>query len=115
MKGGVLPGRRALTDLPAPKFLIDVVSVDRTILGYDVTAPPTAPRLLFDWRIDLLFAPLCLVLAGTYLAGVRRLDRRWPWQRSAAWLATLYQALGLPWVHSLAADQRLGAWPSARR
>ena len=77
----------ALTGLPAPKFLLDIVSADQTILGYDITAPPTALRLLTDWRIDLLFAPLCLTLAAFYLAGVRRLGSRWPWQRTAAWLA----------------------------
>ncbi|MEV6842749.1 cytochrome c oxidase assembly protein [Actinoplanes sp. NPDC051411] len=77
----------ALTDLPAPKFLLDVVSADETIIGYNLGAPPTALRLLFDWRLDLLFAPLCVVLGGAYLASVRRLGERWPWHRTAVWLA----------------------------
>ena len=59
------------------------------LIGYDLTAPPTAARLLLDWRFDLIFGTAALVLAAVYLAGVRRLRRRgdaWPVGRTLAWL-----------------------------
>ena len=59
------------------------------LIGYDLTAPPTAARLLLDWRFDLIFGTAALVLAAAYLAGVRRLRRRgdaWPVGRTLAWL-----------------------------
>jgi cytochrome c oxidase assembly factor CtaG/putative copper export protein len=77
----------ALTDLPAPKFLIDVVTGDRTLLGYDLAGPPTAWRLLTDWRLEVIFATVALLLAAGYLAGVWRLAEPWPRRRTAAWLA----------------------------
>jgi cytochrome c oxidase assembly factor CtaG/putative copper export protein len=77
----------ALTDLPAPKFLVDVVTGADPLLGYDLTTPPTALRLLVDWRIEVVFAPLSVVLAVVYLIGVRRLGRPWPRGRTLAWLA----------------------------
>jgi putative copper resistance protein D len=58
-------------------------------LGYDLAGPPTPARLLLDWRPDLVFGLAALVLAGVYLAGVRRVRRRgesWPVSRTAAWL-----------------------------
>lgn len=60
------------------------------LLGYDLAGAPTAARLLTEWRFDLVFGVLALVLAGLYLAGVRRLRRRgdaWPVGRTVAWLA----------------------------
>jgi cytochrome c oxidase assembly factor CtaG/putative copper export protein len=77
----------ALTDLPAPKFLIDAVTGDQSLLGYDLTAPPTVLRLLVDWRFEPLFVPLCLALATAYVIGVRRRKRPWPRRRTTAWLA----------------------------
>lgn len=59
------------------------------LIGYDLTAPPTPLRLLFDWRFNLLFGTGAVVLALLYVAGVRRLRRRgdaWPHGRSIAWL-----------------------------
>ncbi|RMI32787.1 cytochrome c oxidase assembly protein [Nocardia stercoris] len=59
-------------------------------LGYDLPAPPTLGRFLFDWRFDLIFGTLALVLAALYLAGVVRLRRRgdaWPVGRTIAWLS----------------------------
>jgi putative copper resistance protein D len=79
-----------LTDLPAPKFIGHLVSGDQTLLGYNLTAPPTVVGLLVDWRVEVLFAPLCVVLAGVYLCGVRRLRRTgvsWSATRTTAWLA----------------------------
>lgn len=59
------------------------------LIGYDLTAPPTALRLLFDWRFNLLFGTAAIALAVLYLAGVRRLRRRgdaWPVGRTIGWL-----------------------------
>lgn len=59
------------------------------LLGYDLSGPPTVARLLLDWRPDLVLGVGALLLAGGYLAGVRRLRLRgdaWPVGRTAAWL-----------------------------
>ncbi len=80
----------ALTNLPAPKFTARPATGEQTLLGYDLTGPPEAWRLALDWRVNLLFAPLCVVLATAYLLGVRRLRRAgiaWPAGRRLAWLA----------------------------
>ncbi|WP_433491874.1 cytochrome c oxidase assembly protein [Nocardia grenadensis] len=58
-------------------------------LGYNLDGPPTVARLLFDWRFDLIFGTLAIVLAVLYLLGVRRLRARgdaWPAGRTVAWL-----------------------------
>ncbi|MBF6257573.1 bifunctional copper resistance protein CopD/cytochrome c oxidase assembly protein [Nocardia farcinica] len=58
-------------------------------LGYDLAGPPTVARMLFDWRFDLIFGTLAIVLAVLYLLGVRRLHARgdsWPVGRTIAWL-----------------------------
>ncbi|PXX59811.1 putative copper resistance protein D [Nocardia tenerifensis] len=59
-------------------------------LGYNLAGPPTVARLLFDWRFDLIFGTLSIVLAVLYLLGVRRLRARgdaWPIGRTIAWLS----------------------------
>ncbi|MBF6211941.1 bifunctional copper resistance protein CopD/cytochrome c oxidase assembly protein [Nocardia puris] len=59
-------------------------------LGYNLDGPPTTLRLLFDWRFDLIFGTLAIVLAVVYLLGVRRLRKRgdaWPVGRTIAWLS----------------------------
>ncbi|MFD0363976.1 cytochrome c oxidase assembly protein [Nocardia sp. GCM10030253] len=59
-------------------------------LGYNLAGPPTAARLLFDWRFDLMFGTLAIVLAVLYLLGVRRLRARgdaWPVGRTIAWMS----------------------------
>ncbi|WP_406236975.1 cytochrome c oxidase assembly protein [Nocardia sp. NBC_01009] len=59
-------------------------------LGYNLAGPPTAMRLLFDWRFDLMFGTLAIVLAVLYLLGVRRLRARgdaWPVGRTLAWMS----------------------------
>lgn len=58
-------------------------------LGYELAGPPTFARLALDWRFDLLFGTLAIVLAVLYLFGVRRLRQRgdaWPVGRTVAWL-----------------------------
>ncbi|WP_433726442.1 cytochrome c oxidase assembly protein [Nocardia sp. CA-129566] len=59
-------------------------------LGYNLNGPPSVSRLLFDWRFDLIFGTLAIVLAVLYLMGVRRLRARgdaWPIGRTIAWLS----------------------------
>jgi putative copper resistance protein D len=78
----------ALTYLPAPKFLSGhVVTGDETLLGYNLAAAPSFGRLVTDWRVEVLFAPLSVLLAVLYLAGVHRVGRDWPRARTASWLA----------------------------
>ena len=58
------------------------------LIGYDLAGPPTALRLAFDWRFNLIFGGGAIVLALLYLAGVRKLRRRgdaWPVGRVVAW------------------------------
>lgn len=59
------------------------------LVGYPVDTPFSAVGILTDARFDVVFGTLALVLAGLYLAGVRRLRRRgdaWPPGRTTAWL-----------------------------
>ncbi|GLZ49410.1 copper resistance protein D [Actinomycetospora sp. NBRC 106375] len=59
------------------------------LLGYAIDEPFTAGAVLGAARFDLVFGTLALVLAGLYLAGVRRLRTRgdaWPPGRTTAWL-----------------------------
>ncbi|WP_433029795.1 cytochrome c oxidase assembly protein [Actinomycetospora sp. CA-053990] len=73
---------------PAPA-LAAPTTIQDTLLGYSLDAP-TVLGLLGPGRLNLLWAVVALVLAGTYLAGAWRLRRRgdaWPPERSAAWLA----------------------------
>jgi cytochrome c oxidase assembly factor CtaG/putative copper export protein len=71
------------SDAPPP-------SRTEVLIGYDLTAPPTFLRLLFDWRFNLLFGTAAIVAALVYLAAVRRLRRRgdaWPVGRTVAWIS----------------------------
>ncbi|MFE7798942.1 cytochrome c oxidase assembly protein [Nocardia sp. NPDC057440] len=75
------------TPPPAPTSVPTPAEVE---LGYNLTGPPTAARLLFDWRFDLMFGTLAIVLAVLYLLGVRRLRARgdsWPIGRTLAWIS----------------------------
>lgn len=87
--GAVMGLSVGLTHLPPPAFLRPV-DIDQTLLGYDLGGPPTPWRLLTAWRPDPWFGPLAVVLAGVYLAGVRRVSAgggRWPVARTSAWLS----------------------------
>ena len=78
-----------LTDLPAPKFVGHEVTGDQTLLGYNLFVRPTLARLVFDWRVEVFFTTLVVVLAGGYAWGVRRAGRRgvaWPVGRTVAWM-----------------------------
>lgn len=70
------------SDAPPP-------SRTEVLIGYDLTAPPTALRLAFDWRFNLIFGTAAVALAVLYVVGVRRLRRRgdaWPIGRTVGWL-----------------------------
>ena len=75
---------------PPPAEAQKIPSLLEVELGYNLDGPPTFARLLFDWRFDLIFGTLALVLAAMYLVGVHRLRKRgdeWPVGRTVAWLA----------------------------
>ncbi|WP_225726936.1 MULTISPECIES: cytochrome c oxidase assembly protein [unclassified Nocardia] len=75
------------TPPPPPKSIPTPTEVE---LGYNLDGPPTVARILFDWRFDLIFGTLSIVLAVLYLLGVRRLRLRgdaWPVGRTIAWLS----------------------------
>ena len=79
----------ALARTPPPQldYLPGQVELE---LGYPIDGPPSLANLLFDWRFDLIFGTLAIVLAVLYLLGVRRLLARgdaWPIGRVVAWLA----------------------------
>jgi cytochrome c oxidase assembly factor CtaG/putative copper export protein len=79
----------ALARTPPPPVLAEPDPVSLRI-GYPLAGPPTLYRLLFDWRLDLIFAGAAGTAAVLYLAGVRRLRERgdaWPAGRTVAWLA----------------------------
>ncbi len=74
------------TPPPPPTSVPTPIEVE---LGYELAGPPTVSRLLFDWRFDLIFGTLAIVLAVLYLLGVRRLRARgdsWPVGRTLAWV-----------------------------
>ena len=74
---------------PPPPLPGGVPSITDVKIGYDFDGPPTAVRVLFDWRFDLIFGSAAIVFAALYLAGVRRLRRRgdaWPKGRTVSWL-----------------------------
>jgi putative copper resistance protein D len=74
------------THLPPPAFLGHAVTAQQTLLGYPLSGPPTLARLAGDWRIDVLFGPLSVLLAVGYLVAIRRM-RGWPVIRTVCWLA----------------------------
>ncbi|OAN38722.1 cytochrome c oxidase assembly protein [Mycolicibacterium iranicum] len=79
----------ALGRTPPPAPFDPNLSIPALEIGYDLAGPPTAARLLFDWRFDLIFGTAAIVFALVYLAAVRRLRRRgdaWPAGRVVAWL-----------------------------
>lgn len=79
----------ALSRTPPPRGLTTPLSRTEGLLGYELAGPPTAQRLLLDWRPDLVLGVVALALATCYLAGVRRLRQRaehWPVGRTLAWL-----------------------------
>ncbi|MGW7535144.1 cytochrome c oxidase assembly protein [Amycolatopsis sp. NPDC054798] len=79
-----------LARTPPPADAVTQPGTVELLIGYELQGPPTFWRLLTDWRFDLVYGTLAIVLAGLYLAGVRRLRKRgdaWPVGRTVAWLA----------------------------
>ncbi|MET9265656.1 cytochrome c oxidase assembly protein [Amycolatopsis sp. NPDC004079] len=79
-----------LARTPPPPDAVTQPGTVELLIGYDLQGPPTFWRLLTDWRFDLVYGTLAIVLAGLYLAGVRRLRKRgdaWPVGRMVAWFA----------------------------
>ena len=79
-----------LTHLPPPAWVDQPVTIEQTLLGYNLAGPPTVARLALDWRFGVLFGSAALLAAAGYLLGVHRLRRHnqpWPRARTAAWLA----------------------------
>jgi putative copper resistance protein D len=86
----------ALARTPPPQQVFQQPSNTELLIGYNLAGPPTVARLLFDWRFDLVYGTAAVVLAGLYLAGVRRLRRRgdtWPVGRMVSWLAGCFVLL----------------------
>jgi cytochrome c oxidase assembly factor CtaG/putative copper export protein len=85
-----------LAKTPPPQESLTQPSTTELLIGYDLTGPPTVWRLLTDWRFDLVYGTLAIVLAALYLAGVRRLRRRgdtWAPGRTVSWLAGCFVLL----------------------
>ncbi|WP_243789550.1 cytochrome c oxidase assembly protein [Saccharopolyspora gloriosae] len=79
----------ALGRTPPPAELGAVPDRTELLIGYPLDGAPTAMKLIFDGRFDLVFGTLSIVLAGLYLYGVHVLRRRgdqWPVGRTIAWL-----------------------------
>jgi putative copper resistance protein D len=79
----------ALARTPPPAVYVEPDPVELAI-GYPLDGPPTLVRLLFDWRVDLIFGLIACSLAVAYVLGVRKLRARgdnWPVGRTVAWLA----------------------------
>ncbi|HET9540283.1 MAG TPA: CopD family protein, partial [Candidatus Limnocylindria bacterium] len=77
----------ALGRTPPPPRASALPSSVELLIGYDLAGPPTVARLLFDWRFELIFGALAILLAAAYLARVRRLGKDWPVGRTVSWLA----------------------------
>ncbi len=78
-----------LTRTPPPPPPILRPTIPQLAIGYDFAGPPTAARVLFDWRFDLIFGTAALIFAALYVAAVLRLRRRgdaWPLGRTVSWL-----------------------------
>ena len=83
---GIAVGLGRTAPPPPPARLPTIPEAE---IGYDFDGPPTAVRILFDWRFDLIFGTAAIVLAALYVAAVARLRRRgdhWPPGRTLAWL-----------------------------
>ncbi|MBB4689457.1 cytochrome c oxidase assembly protein [Amycolatopsis jiangsuensis] len=73
-----------------PADAVTQPSTVELLIGYNLDGSPTFGRLFTDWRFDLVYGTVAIVLAVVYLAGVRRLRLRgdqWPVGRTVAWLA----------------------------
>ncbi|MBW4781790.1 cytochrome c oxidase assembly protein [Rhodococcus fascians] len=75
---------------PPPPQNASLPQAHEESLGYVLDGPPTAARLAFEWRFDLVFGSAAVIAAVVYLVAVRRRRRAGlPWRRrwTASWLA----------------------------
>jgi len=82
----------ALSRTAPPPDLNRATDAFRNLTGFSMPPPMSLRTLLTEWRPDLFFILVIVVLGGLYAAGVIRLQRRgdsWPWGRTAAWFAGL--------------------------
>jgi putative copper resistance protein D len=83
---GIAVGLGRTAPPPPPARLPTIPEAE---IGYDFDGPPTAVRILLDWRFDLIFGTAAIVFAAMYVAAVMRLRRRgdhWPPGRTVSWL-----------------------------
>ncbi|KZF06512.1 copper resistance protein CopD [Rhodococcus sp. EPR-279] len=74
---------------PPPAEIDPNLTTTEAALGYNLSGPPTFARMALDWRFDLIFGTVAIVMAVVYLIGVRRLRLRgdaWPVGRTVAWV-----------------------------
>lgn len=85
---GLLAVTVAMTRIPPPMYFVPT-SISQVFLGFDINATPTLLRLMFSWRVSILFITLAATGILLYAWGVVRLRRRgdaWPVGRSIAWV-----------------------------
>ncbi|SFE13274.1 putative copper resistance protein D [Actinopolyspora alba] len=79
-----------MAHVPPPNLLDRNATAMDLLIGYDLPEFPSFWQLVTQWRFDLLLGTAAVVLAVSYLAGVRRLrahGQRWPVGRTVSWLA----------------------------
>ncbi|KAA0921585.1 copper resistance protein CopD, partial [Rhodococcus sp. ANT_H53B] len=75
---------------PPPPQDTSLPQAHEEALGYVLDGPPTAARLAFEWRFDLVFGSAAVIAAVLYLVAVRRRRRAglsWRRRWTASWLA----------------------------
>ena len=74
----------------APQPAGTLRSTAESILGYELPPPLSYLEWFGQWRVDVLWTPIALLLAVGYLVGVHRWNRshdRWATGRTLSWLA----------------------------
>lgn len=91
---------------PVPQTPVVNASAALVFTGYPMPAPPQTWTWLTAWRPDLLWLPLGLLLAGSYLYGVYSLHRRgdhWSLLRTIPWLGgclvLIWATSGFPGIY----------------
>ncbi|PQP41024.1 cytochrome c oxidase assembly protein [Mycolicibacterium austroafricanum] len=85
---GIVGGLSVMAVQPAPRVLVETVTVWDVFLGYELPGPPTVLNFVTYWRFDPLFGVAAGGLLLAYVIGVIRLRRRgdsWPVGRTVAW------------------------------
>ena len=82
----------ALASSPTPRVVVLLDSYGESLLGFAYPPAPTVANVSLTFSLDPLFFTACLVAGALYIAGVVRMVRRgdrWPWLRTASWIAGL--------------------------